>query len=125
MSPYHQIRVAYLAGDRPAGVSWEELVGYHLANDLFHLVKGPDFFVMGRAIVKGAPLEQIRDLTHRFEPSDCTAWHLWSFAGDMGKAWRALPYELPWLAWERLHEAENELRYVSSASIKRLSITHG
>lgn len=60
---------------------WEMLVGFHLADPSCHLVKGPEFFVMGRAVDKLAKPEEIRDPTHAFKHDECIAWFLYAFAG--------------------------------------------
>lgn len=116
-TPYDQIRAAYLKHGE--GMTWEELVGWHLTNPLAYVVKTPDYFVMGRAVIKEASRTDILDLRVTFQPGSCNAWFLYAFAGDMQKAWAALPYELPWLAWERYGDAEMELRFLSAAQIKR------
>lgn len=118
-SPYEKIRAAYLK--QGEGMTWEELVGWHLADPLAYVVKTPDYFIMGRAVIRGASAEDIRDLRVRFPQQKCDAWFLYAFAGDMSKAWAALPYKLPWLAWERFGDPEKELRYISSEVIHRLS----
>lgn len=125
MTPYLQMRALYIEHHRPGEMTWEELVGWHLADPLAHIVKAPTFFVMGRAVSSAAPPAMIRDLTFLFSPGECDAWHLWAFAGDMNKAWRALPHELPFLAWERIGDPGKELRFISAAAIHRHSRTHG
>lgn len=118
-TPYEKIRAAYLK--QGEGMTWEELVGWHLADPLAYVVKTPDYFIMGRAVIKGASSEDIRDLRVRFPEHKCDAWFLYAFAGDMSKAWAALPRPLPWLAWERFGDPEKELRFISAAVIHRLS----
>lgn len=119
-TPYEKIRALYLKADG-GGMTWEELVGWHLADPLAYVVKTPDYFVMGRAVTKGASAEDIRDLRVRFPVDKCDAWFLYAFAGDMGKAWAALPFRLPWLAFERIGATEKELRFISADAIQRLS----
>lgn len=102
-------------------MSWEELVGWHLADPFAYVIKTPDYFIMGRAVIKGASSEDIRDLRVRFDPAKCDAWFLYAFAGNMSKAWAALPFHLPWLAWERFGVSEKELRFIPTASIHRHS----
>lgn len=124
MSPYERIRDTYQANRDSNGMTWEELVGWHLANPSAYVIKAPDYFVMGRAVLKlGGDL--CRDLTFHFKPEECDTWFLYAFAGNMSKAWAALPHELPWLAWERFGDPEKELRFHRSASLRRLSHLNG
>lgn len=123
MTPYDRIRAAYIANANPAGVTWEELVGFHLASPECYIIKHPDFFVLARAVDKRAPAAAIHDLTHEFAPDDRNTWHLWAFAGDMAKCLASMPYELPWVAWERYAPSQNDLRFVSTTSIRRLLLS--
>lgn len=126
MHPYLAIREKYVAEIPEGCMTWEQVVGWHLADPLGHVIKGEDFFVMGRAVDSTAPAVDVLDLTHRFEPAACDAWFLFAFAGDKEKAWHALPYELPLLAWQKFHDPELELRFLSAAAIRRLCrSTHG
>lgn len=124
MAPYDQIRAKYMAHWQPGIMTWEELVGWFLASPHGHVAKAPDFFVMGRAIIK-AQAEHARDLTHVFEPAECDAWFLVAFAGDKLKAWRSLPHSLPWLAWQKFHDPDLELRFLETARIQSLCNLNG
>lgn len=119
--PYDEIRSAYIAHTDPAAMSWEALVGWHLANPRGHVIKDPSFFVMARAVDLNAGEEAVLDLTHDFDPQFCDAWFLYAFAGDKQKAWRALPFELPWLCFQRLCSPGNELHYLRTRSIRRFT----
>ena len=59
----------------------------------------PDFFIMGRE----------RE----------GSWFIEAFAGDMAKAWSILPYELPFISFERF---DNSLRFVSLSVLRRLTL---
>lgn len=119
--PYDEIRAAYIKHADPAAMSWEALVGWHLANPRGHVIKDPSFFVMGRAVDINAGEESVLDLTHDFDPQFCDAWFLYAFAGDKEKAWRALPFELPWLCFQRLGSTGNELHYAPTRAMRRHS----
>lgn len=122
-TPYEQIRLAYLK-QVGTGMTWEELVGWHLADPHAYVVKEPDFFIMGRAVIKAASTEDIRDLRVSFPPDKCDAWFLYAFAGDMGKALDALltkAHRYGWVAWERFGDPEKELRFVRAASVRKHS----
>lgn len=105
-------------------MTWEHQVGWYLAHPHGHVHKGPDFFVMGRAVVKSAG-ELCRDLTYEFETAECDTWFLAAFAGDKRKAWRALPHPLPWLCWQKFHDPDLELRFLPSLRIESLCNSNG
>lgn len=50
------------------------------------------------------------------------SWYVAAFAGDMSKAWSALPYELPFLSFHRNRNGKRELTRVSLTRIRRLSL---
>ena len=58
----------------------------------------PYFFIMGRELEGG--------------------WFIESFAGDMDKAWSILPYELPFVSFQRF---DNSLRFIPIERLRRLS----
>ena len=121
MSPYHAIRKLYV--ECPGlPMTWEQLVGWHLDYPFAHVYKSSDFFVMGRPVVKGVPAAMIRDLTVHFPISRCDAWFLYAFGGDIEKAWSVLPYELPWMCWDRWDRPTNELRWVATESFRRHTV---
>ena len=66
-------------------------------NDGF-LFSTPDFFIMGRELDGG--------------------WFIEGMAGDTSKAWSILPYELPYVTFERF---DNDLRRVAIGRLKRLT----
>jgi len=88
---------------------------------LLHLEHGfvfsrPDFFVMGRAVVKGSADELIVDPTYRFPKEQCDCWHMYLFAGDMSKCFDIMPWPLKWVSMER----RNELRYMPMEFLQRV-----
>ena len=121
MSPYEKIRATYLLHCGPDDMTWEELVGWHLADPRAYVIKEPDFFIMGRAVHKDAPAADIRDLRVCFPPDRCNAWFLYAFAGDMEKAINVLldkTHAHPWLAWERYGSTSKELTWHQSSRIR-------
>jgi hypothetical protein len=128
IAPYEPIRDAYVLHCGPDEMTWEELVGWHLANPLAYVIKQPDFFVMGRAVIKAASPEDIRDLRISFPVESCDAWFLYAFAGNMEKAVAALSdktHEMRWFAWERFGSTEKELRWHESKRIRQQLTPHG
>lgn len=87
-----------------------------------HLLNGfvfstPEFFAMGRAVVKSANPRVLVDPAHVFPAAECDCWHVYLFAGRMHRAFEIIPWELPWFSFER----GNELRFYPVSSIRRLS----
>ena len=87
-----------------------------------HLLNGfvfsrPDFFIMGRPVIKAADPALIVDPWHKFPSAECDCWHIYLFSGNMVRAWAIMPWPLPWFCWER----KNELRFYSVEAIHRLS----
>ena len=72
----------------------------------------PDFFIMGFAVrrnVNGLLWD------HSDNPD---AWYITGMAGDMDKAWSILPYELPFVSFQRF---DNSLRFIPIERLRRLS----
>lgn len=71
----------------------------------------PFFFVMGRAVarVEGGPVD---------------AWFIEAMAGDTQRAWSILPWELPWIGFQRF---DSDLRFYPIGTLRRLTTlnTHG
>jgi hypothetical protein len=120
LAPYDSIRALYVAENLP--LSWEELVGWHLADPLGYVIKEPDFFIMGRAVVKSAGEDNIRDFRVRFPAASCDAWFLYAFAGDMTKAMDRLidkTHHREWIAWERFNRTDKCLSWHKTARIRQ------
>lgn len=117
--PYAKIRALYCSQKQL--MTWEQLVGWHLAHPLAYVIKEPSFFIMGRAVSKDSPAEDIRDLRLIFPPEICDAWFIYAFAGDMGRALDALmakSHAHRWIAFERFDREEKELRWMETARIR-------
>ena len=65
----------------------------------------PYFFIMGRPImVMGRTIME--------------SWFIEAMAGDTDKAWSILPYELPFVSFQRF---DNSLRFIPIERLRRLS----
>lgn len=117
MSPYAQTAEDWAIRLREKPLRWYEEE---------HKLKGfvfctPDFYIMGRPVKRDAPPEQILDVTHQFFPPACDCWYVFLMCGDVRKAWSILPYELPWLCWQRDNDPSDELRFYETRRMMRLS----
>lgn len=116
MTPFDKIVAHYER--HPCEEPFERyLLHYHRAGFVF---SRPDFFAMGRPIVKGAPRELILNHGHEFHPPACDCWFVMAAAGDMGRMWSILPWELEWFCWSRIHDPLSELQFFRAETLKRL-----
>ncbi len=118
-SPYQQTLADWEQRPRDRHLRWYE--GEHKAHGF--LFATPDFYVMGRPVRKYAPIEQILDVTHRFDVATCDTWFVFLLTGDVRKAWAILPWELPWMCWVRDNDPTQELRFFETRRLMRLSKT--
>ena len=116
-SPYETVLADWLA--RPRDRLLDDYERIHKQHGFLFVT--PDFYVMGRPVRKYAPLEQILDVNHRFEASTCDTWFIFQLAGDMTKAWRILPWELPWMCWTRDNDPQQELMFFETRRLMRLT----
>ena len=116
-SPYERTLYNWLMRPRDKPLAWYE--DQHKSRGFVFAT--PDFYVMGRPVRKYAPLEQILDVTHRFDPATCDCWYVFLLTGDVRKAWSILPYELPWMCWVRDNDPHDDLRFYETARLMRLS----
>jgi hypothetical protein len=120
LSPIDSIRRKYQLA--PQEQLFEFYLNWHLQNGF--VFNTPEFFVMGR------PIKTYRDEAHTRHGIDHLAiwareeqncWYVHAMAGDMTKAWSMLPYELPFMAFERVREGVRELTVVATARLQHLT----
>jgi hypothetical protein len=100
-SPFEQVRELYEKHPQPRSF-WEDLDWFSLNG---YVIVTPDFMVMGNKL-----------------RSD--AWFIHAIAGDLAKAWDALPYDLPYIAFHRPRTPANDLRFYPLARLRALSKAH-
>lgn len=116
MTPYERIEAAYAANPKE-----EPFVNYVVWHHRHGFVfSRPDCFVMGRAVVRSAPAEKIRDLSNLFPSSDCDAWYIHAAAGNLSRMWSLMPWPLGWIGFTRLSDPSSELRFFPAETLKRL-----
>lgn len=118
MSPYERVEQLYSASPEAQSFAW--YVDYHHRRGF--VFSGPEFFIMGRPVVRTADPALICEPTHAFAPAECDCWFIFAMAGDMAKAWGIMPWPLPWFAWERELGRTRDLRFYQVDDIRRLSI---
>lgn len=113
MTPFESAKAVY-EKEVCARDFWTDLTLHHMHGFVFTT---PDFFVMGRPVVKEADPGMIIDPSVQFARRACDCWHIYLFSGDMKAAWDRLPWELTFISLER----RNELRFYKLEEIRRLS----
>lgn len=116
MTAYEKIERAYQ--EHPKEEPLENYVRWHLRHGF--VFSRPDFFCMGRCVMKEAPADSIRDPMHLFPSEDCNAWYIFAAAGNMARMWQILPWPLGWVCWTRLHDPLSELQFVETERLQRL-----
>ena len=79
-----------------------------------HVISSPEIFLMGRRVHHRWPLDLMIETSFVAEDGDC--WYVTLFAGDLREVIKAIPYELPYIAFHRgegrihIHKTERLLR---------------
>jgi hypothetical protein len=115
MSPYERMCEQYTL--HPQACAFTTYLDWHSRHGFVFIT--PDFFCMGRPVVRSAKPEEICDPTHLFHVEQCDCWYVHAASGDMRKMWRILPWELPWIAFERLRGDKLELAFFLTELLKR------
>ena len=116
MSAFEKIEEQYRL--HPRELPLEAYVMWYMRNGF--VFNRPDFFVMGRAVPRHAPVEQILNQLELFhgQPRDC--WYLFAASGNTARMWQVVPWELPWFCWTRITDPLSELQFVATERLKRL-----
>lgn len=120
LSPYERMAKMYEENPREHPFSW--YVVWHQINGFCFAT--PDFFIMGSPVNHCVARREITDCTSSFDPGECHCWFIHAMAGDMSKAWSILPYELPFIAFERFRDGELELQILPLNRIRRITQIH-
>jgi hypothetical protein len=116
MSPYDKLAEAYARN--PQADSFENYVLW-LARSGFVFAR-PDFFAMGRPVVRAAARDLILDVAHLFPSASCDAWFIHAAAGNMSRMWSIMPWELGWIGFTRINDPLSELQFFPTERLKRL-----
>ena len=116
ISPYERIydRARQEMSDR----EFARLVGWHLQHGF--VFARPDFFVMGRPVMRFAPMELLLSPEYTFRSADCDCWYIHSMSGNMSAAWSVMPWPLPWIAYERMRDGKRHLTFRRTEDLRRL-----
>lgn len=116
MSPFERIAAEYAR--HPKEEPFENYVRFHLRHGF--VFSRPDFFCMGRPVVRSAPASAIRDPGALFPSELCDAWYIFAAAGNTARIWQIVPWPLPFIGWARLADPLAELTFVEAERLKRL-----
>lgn len=117
MTPHQQIALLYLKHPQLQSFDWYK--SWHA--DHGFVFATPDYFIMGRHVCRAASQAEIAEPTRLFTKEESDCWYVHAMAGDMSAAWDMLPWELPWMAFERLREGRLELQVVELSRMRRLT----
>lgn len=116
MSPFDKIAAQYAA--HPKEESFDRYVmHYHRVGFVF---SRPDFFCMGRPVVRSASPSEILDPRHLFDSTKADCWYVHAAAGNMARMFQVVPWELGWFCWTRIQDPLSELQFHPTETIKRL-----
>lgn len=104
MTPYARMRAWYKK--HPGPLSFGEYVAMHLEDGV--VVSTEEFFVMGRAVNSRAE-PWIGGSMRCWPREEQDAWYIFAMCGDPRLAWRALPYHLPLVCFNR--RGQKNLRF--------------
>lgn len=111
MTPYRQAQQVY---EREwCARSFREDVELHHEHGFVYST--PSFFVMGRPVAIGAGEDVILQPYLTFARELCDCWHIYLMAGDTARAWDILPFELPFISFQR----RNSLKIWQLAQIRQ------
>ena len=115
-SPFAKIEAQYAAHPREEPFV-NYLLHYHRHGFVF---SRPDFFAMGRPVIRAALPHLILDPKVQFKSEECDCWYVMAAAGNMARMWRIMPWPLEWFSWTRLHDPLAELTFVRTETLIRL-----
>ncbi len=116
MSPYLKLHQLY---SKDGIRAFDILVEWHLRHGF--VFSRPDYFVMGRPVMHEASAELICEPTFHFPSGRCDCWYIHAMAGNLARVWDVLPWDLPWIAWQRAHDPEKVLRVYPLARMRRFA----
>lgn len=114
VTPIQSIREEFRKN--PRAEPFDRLMQWHLNNGF--VFSTPEFFVMGSE----QNSRELKEGGWELIPSGfLDTWYVHSMAGDMSKAWDILPWELPFIAFERKEASGFRLTICKTDRMKRLS----
>lgn len=114
MTPFEEAQAVYLR-EPCARPFQQDLMLHYLHGFVFST---PDYFMMGRPVMRSGRPADIVNPAHRFDWGGCDAWWIYLAAGETHRAWPIMPWPMAWFGWER----KNEVRWYPVDRVKRLSI---
>lgn len=115
MTPFARMEEWYRT--HPSVWPLSKYIDMHLQQGV--VISTSEVFVMGRAVRKDVEHWKINESMVTFANPDC--WYVFAFAGDLSRGLRLLPYELPWLCFNR--HGRKDLKFAEVARIR--SLCHG
>ena len=96
MSYYQSLAALY--AEKGSGWSFEETVSWYRLHGF--VFDEPELFLMGRPVIKEAGEDAICSPTI-FDSQMANCWYVHAFQGDIAKVWHYVPWQLPWICFDR------------------------
>lgn len=116
MSPYDQLETLYDQHPQELPFAW--YVHWHIKFGF--VLSRPDVFVMGRPIVKRVAEANGVTMDEPEPGQAADTWFVHAAAGDLQRAWELIPWNLPYVAWERVLDRQRDLRFYDAGRVRRL-----
>ena len=116
MSPYE--RMYRTARELDPAQDWGAVVGWHMQHGF--VFARPDFFIMGRPVLRYSPESLITEPTYLYKSEFCDCWYVHAMAGNLARAWSVMPWPLPWIAYERVRDGARHLTFRPAEALRRL-----
>jgi len=104
----------YEAEDSPRSLAVDLLL--HITNPAGWVISRPDLLIMARPVPKDAPQEEILDAGRIWKAEECDCWHIYLVVGNASVAFQYLPFDLPWISFER----KNVMKFYQLTKIRGL-----
>lgn len=113
ITPYERMEQAYKQHAEDGYLQW--LIQCHALNGFVFI--RPDLFLIGRPVTRSADTQSIIDPRYKFDWGKCDAWYVHACSGNMARAFELMPFQLPFIAMERLPPRKSVLRFYRTERI--------
>ena len=118
--PYEQIEALYEKTKKQGDLDFYYWLELHMRHGFVYST--PDFFVMAKAVNRGAWAGDVGDARMIFEQKDCDCWFISALAGNVLKAWEVLPRPYVWFAFARgARCSDGPIKFYPTDRLKKLT----
>lgn len=117
MNPYYRMASEYAR--KPQEMPFSAYVEQHMLTGF--VFSTPEFFIMGRPVMSNGYTEDIGNPWHIYDEKKCDCWYVHAMSGDLSKAFDIMPWNLEWLAFERVRGGKRDMVICKLANMRRLA----